>query len=46
MLGGATWDQHHDRYEGLYAVFRALAEAREVCPPHGEVCLCKITRRT
>ena len=26
---GATWDQHHDRYEGLKVVFRALAEGRE-----------------
>jgi hypothetical protein len=25
----ATWDKHHDRYEGIKVVFRALAQGRE-----------------
>lgn len=26
---GATWDKHHDRYEGIKVVFRALARGQE-----------------
>ena len=26
---GATWDKHHDRYEGIKIVFRALAQGQE-----------------
>ena len=29
-MRGATWDRHHDRYEGMKIVFRALAAGEDV----------------